>query len=224
MFATAGSDTIVRVYDDTRTTPILHLTSGDGNHSCGHTNSVFGMAWKPDEDQVLLSAGWDGTVQVWDLRTGSSVRSIAGGSWVCGDGLDVQGNKVLTGSWRNQHPLQLWDFGSGKLLTNLPFYQPHHEACLVYVAKFGQAGGAAEGMVVAGGSGSQPVTRLYHKKGHLLGTLHTQSAVHAIGWVCPKAQGVQAASNNTAGADIMAVCCARQLHLMSVTATGKGRT
>eukprot|EP00879_Flechtneria_rotunda_P029907 GHRR01032373.1.p1 GENE.GHRR01032373.1~~GHRR01032373.1.p1 ORF type:complete len:117 (+),score=29.63 GHRR01032373.1:195-545(+) len=55
MFATAGSDTIVRVYDDTRTTPILHLTSGDGNHSCGHTNSVFGMAWKPDEDQVQLA-------------------------------------------------------------------------------------------------------------------------------------------------------------------------
>jgi hypothetical protein len=57
--------------------------------------------------QVLLSAGWDATVQVWDLRVGHAVRSMAGGSWVCGDGLHVQGSRVLTGSWRDKQPLQV---------------------------------------------------------------------------------------------------------------------
>jgi WD40 repeat protein len=64
--------------------------------------------------QVLLSAGWDATVQVWDLRVGHAVRSMAGGSWVCGDGLDVQGSRVLTGSWRDKQPLQV---RAGRKLT-----------------------------------------------------------------------------------------------------------
>lgn len=214
LFATAGTDMAVRVYDDQQRTPLLRLTGGDGKDCCGHSNTVFGLAWKPEDCQVLLSAGWDATVQVWDLRVGHSVRSIAGGSWVCGDGLDVQGSRVLTGSWRDRHPLQLWDFGSGRLLTNLPFYQPQQDACMLYAARFGPPGCAAEGLLAAGGSGKQPQLRLYNKKGHLLSTLRTQSAVHAMDWVSQGQQQQQQPS-----ADLLAVCCARQLHFLSAAAS-----
>ncbi len=69
--------------------------------------------------------------------------------------------QVLTGSWRHDAPLQLWDYGSGRLMSNLPFHQPGPESCKVYSAKFGR--GAYEGQVLAGGSGSRPVARLYNK-------------------------------------------------------------
>lgn len=59
--------------------------------------------------------------------------------------------------------MQLWDYGSGRLLTNLPFYQPQQNACMLYGARFGPTGGAAEGLLVAGGSGKQPVLRLYNR-------------------------------------------------------------
>lgn len=100
-----------------------------------------------------------------------SVRSIAG-PHICGDALDVQPSAgsgaspgsgtsplVLTGSWREAHPLQLWDLGTGRLLTNLPWWQPEPGACLPYAARFGT--GRACGMVVAGGSGSKPMMRAY---------------------------------------------------------------
>jgi Tfp pilus assembly pilus retraction ATPase PilT len=47
------------------------------------------------------------------------------------------------------------------------------------------------------------------QKGHLLSTLHTQSAVHALDWV---SQGPQQQQQQPLSADLMAVCCARQIH------------
>ena len=52
------------------------------------------------------------------------------------------------GSWRGQNPLQLWDLGSGQLMSNLPFHQEEPEGCQLYAAKFGQGG-----HVACGGSG-----------------------------------------------------------------------
>jgi WD40 repeat protein len=66
--------------------------------------------------QVLLTAGWDQTVQIWDMREGKSVRSIFG-AYVCGDALDVKGGRVLTGSWRHTNPLQV---SSCELCSFLP--------------------------------------------------------------------------------------------------------
>lgn len=54
---------------------------------------------------------------------------------------------------------QLWDLGSGRLLTNLPWWQPEPDGCLPYAARFGT--GAAAGLVVAGGSGAKPMVRVY---------------------------------------------------------------
>lgn len=48
--------------------------------------------------KVLLTGGWDNTVQFWDMRVGHSVRSIFG-PHLSGDSLDVCGDEILTGSW-----------------------------------------------------------------------------------------------------------------------------
>jgi hypothetical protein len=75
--------------------------------------------------------------------------------------------------------LQLWDFGSGRLLTNLSFYQPQQDACMLYAARFGPPGCAAEGLLAAGGSGKQPVLRLYNKVRHLRGWLRAELIAQA---------------------------------------------
>ena len=87
--------------------------------------------------QVLVSGGWDHTLQIWDVRVNRSVRSIYG-PYVCGDSIDVHGGVILAGSWRHAHPLELWDLGTCKLPTCLPFWQPEQDACLPYAAKFGR--------------------------------------------------------------------------------------
>jgi hypothetical protein len=56
LFATAGTDMVVGVYDDQQRTPLLRLSGGDGKDCCGHSNTVFGMAWKPEDCQVRPAA------------------------------------------------------------------------------------------------------------------------------------------------------------------------
>lgn len=48
--------------------------------------------------QVLLTGGWDNTIQFWDMRVGYSVKSIFG-PHISGDSLDICNNEILTGSW-----------------------------------------------------------------------------------------------------------------------------
>ncbi len=80
---------------------------------------MFSLKFKVDDPNILLSGGWDNTVQMWDVRAGHSVRSIYG-PHICGDALDVnaQGH-ILTGSCRPDNALQLWDMGTGKLMKDI---------------------------------------------------------------------------------------------------------
>ncbi|GLC36579.1 hypothetical protein PLESTF_001275300 [Pleodorina starrii] len=210
MYASAGSDTVVRVYDEGTCSLSRTLDHGDGVSTTGHTNCVFSLAWQPNDPQILLSGGWDNRVLVWDMRVHRSVRSISG-PHICGDALDVQpggagggggaGGLVLTGSWRNSNPLQLWDLGSGRLLSNLPWWQPETDGCLIYAARFGT--GPAAGTVVAGGSGAKPVVRVYKLNGpgnvDLQYTVRFQRPVHALALIQPPGGGGAAAGGEVVG-------------------------
>ena len=85
------------------------------------------MKFHPADPHVLLSAGWDNTVCVWDTRLRSgAVRSIHG-PHVCGDALDVEpsgGAEVLTGAYSSEDQLQVWDLGSGALIQTLAWGPP----------------------------------------------------------------------------------------------------
>jgi hypothetical protein len=71
---------------------------------------VFAVKFHPDDENLILSAGWDNTVQIYDLRAGLAVRTIFG-PHVCGDALDIAtaagGGYLLTGSWRPEEQLQV---------------------------------------------------------------------------------------------------------------------
>ena len=44
----------------------------------GHMGRVFSLKYHPSDPRVLVSAGWDDTVQFWDTRSKHSVRYTLG--------------------------------------------------------------------------------------------------------------------------------------------------
>ncbi|PAA53156.1 hypothetical protein BOX15_Mlig007679g1 [Macrostomum lignano] len=110
--ATVGSDCSVRVYD-LRTCQPVRQYSGyrDLDPDCpeGHATRLFAARF--NADGLLLTSGWDDCVKFWDLRlaSGDPVRRLSGPHICCPDGLDVKGDRVLTGSYRAGSALQLWD-------------------------------------------------------------------------------------------------------------------
>jgi WD40 repeat protein len=116
IFVTTGRDTHVRVYDESTKTVSKVMSSGR-NKGLGHSNRVYAAKFRPKDKNVIVTGGWDNTVQIWDIRVGQSIRSIYG-PHICGDAIDMDaaGSTILTGSWRPDDALQEWDFGSGKLI------------------------------------------------------------------------------------------------------------
>jgi hypothetical protein len=56
----------VRVYDEATKTLQATLTGGIGYQRVGHSNRVFSLKFCNEDENMLLSAGWDNTVQVMD--------------------------------------------------------------------------------------------------------------------------------------------------------------
>ena len=110
---------LVRLYDEVTRTLVSTLTGIHSDSTPGHSNRVFALKFDPRDDNMIVSGGWDSTVQIHDIRVGGAVRSIYG-PHICGDAIDVAGDGVLlTGSWRADEQLQLWDLGSGRLIQGI---------------------------------------------------------------------------------------------------------
>ena len=150
-FATAGLDKIIRVYSSVTNEEILQLSSSsyssinDDSTQRGHSNRIFSLKFNPDNDKVLYSSGWDDTIQVWDIRTKSSIYTFFG-SHVCSDTLDISGNILVSGSWRTNNQIQLWDIRSYTQKQTMKWNSSH--SCLVYALKIHPSGQ----FLVAGGS------------------------------------------------------------------------
>ncbi|KAK3737457.1 hypothetical protein QZH41_008335 [Actinostola sp. cb2023] len=123
-FATAGSNTKIYLYDE-KTKQLITTLEPSSSHLVmdGHMSRVFTVKYIPEEDHIFASAGWDDTVQFWDTRVDAkhSVRKIFG-PHICGDALDIlpSNRKILTGSWRKNNTLQIWDYNTGKLIKDVP--------------------------------------------------------------------------------------------------------
>ncbi|CCI47183.1 unnamed protein product [Albugo candida] len=174
-FAVAGRDYAVHVYDEKTRKEIAVMKGGTGTRTAGHSNRVFSLKYHPKMEHVIISGGWDDTIQIWDVRIGLSVRGIYG-PHLAGDAVDVNDqNEILTGSWRPENPLELWDFASGKQLCSIPWHQSNSkgEACFVYAAQFSK--GTTEQLIAAGGSGSNETKLFYRDNTKLLGTITGQT-------------------------------------------------
>lgn len=182
MFATAGKDRSVRVYDEATKSLIQQMSGGTANVTAGHSNRVFSLKFVPDDENLLISGGWDNTVQIWDLRAGHSVRSIFG-PHVAGDAVDIVDGVVLTGSWRPENPLQTWDLGTGELIEDIEWHQSalKGEGCALYAAQFSKK---KHNLIAAGGSNANMAKVFDRDNGNaLVGTIAGLSrGVFALDW------------------------------------------
>jgi WD40 repeat protein len=143
-YASAGKDATIRVYDEQKKKIALVMRNGKKNVCAGHSSRVYALKYVPFDENLILTAGWDNTVQFWDTRCGLSVRSIYG-PHIAGDGIDVSpdGKHILTGAWVKDNALQMWDFGTGKLLHNINYrgaQETPKRAEMIYSVHFSPTG------------------------------------------------------------------------------------
>ncbi|XP_013394376.1 vegetative incompatibility protein HET-E-1 [Lingula anatina] len=179
-FATAGKDLDIRIYD-TKTQELV--TEYKGYHQykpnpeeqgVGHAQRIFALKFHPENDNIFITGGWDNHLKVWDKRSSDGVKRTIGGPHICGDGLDVRGFQILTGSWTHHNALQIFDYSTGKLQQNIPF-PDNGEGQYLYCAQF-----CENDVVIAGGSGTKSAKAINITTGECLGEVKMSKAVQAM--------------------------------------------
>ena len=91
----------------------------------GHSNRIFCVRFDPLNSNMLASVGWDNTVQIYDIRKKGTVGSIYG-PHICGDAIDYfnDGFTLLTGSYRQDNVLELWDLRKLKKFRDIEWDGP----------------------------------------------------------------------------------------------------
>ncbi|KAG4104036.1 WD40 repeat-like protein [Neocallimastix lanati (nom. inval.)] len=152
-YCTAGSDCHVRVYDDETTNLLYDVFAGKDGYTSGHSNKIFSVKFHPKDSNVLVSAGWDNTVQIWDCRVKYSVRSFYG-PHTCGDSMDInnEGDYILTGAYSKENSLQIWDYKTCKLFEDIIWSSSTKRRSMLYTARFSHASNPS--YIYAGGCNS----------------------------------------------------------------------
>ncbi|CAH1800498.1 unnamed protein product [Owenia fusiformis] len=151
-FITAAADSTINLYDEHTKQKIRVCEASDSKSVMdGHRLRVFAVQYHPHNTNQFVSGGWDDTVQFWDDRQRHAIRRLYG-PHICGDALDIDAkhDHLLTGSWRKENTLQIWDYGSGKKIKDVP--QDLFHTSLLYCAhwlgkEFMVCGGCEQNMV-----------------------------------------------------------------------------
>ncbi|KRX01594.1 WD40-repeat-containing domain [Pseudocohnilembus persalinus] len=109
-FVSGGSDNIIRLYDETTQQCTAQFQS-IGWQDSGHNNRVFCVKFLQDDQNIIMSGGWDSNVHFWDQRTKKSIKSFFGPK-VSGESLDYKNGQILAGSYEAKHQLAIYDYGT----------------------------------------------------------------------------------------------------------------
>lgn len=116
LFATAGSDNKVRIYDDETKTLAIQMEKDLTNTE--HTNRIFSVCFHKTKGDLLVSGGWDNSVKFFDIREKKIIGSLYG-PHIVGDSLDLRENYLLTGAASINNQLQIWDIRNYKLVETI---------------------------------------------------------------------------------------------------------
>jgi WD40 repeat protein len=176
-FATAGKDKIIRIYDDDTKKLISSLEKGYLAKHVGHSNRIFALKWKYDDDNVLISGGWDNTILMWDLRSNNCFRSIFG-PHIAGQSIDIQNDIICAGSWRIRDTINLFDFGTGKEIKNKINWNP---SPMIYSLSFSPS---LEGIIATAGTGINQLRIIDTKTGFKSKSiqLNNKKGIYCLDW------------------------------------------
>ncbi|XP_041348765.1 uncharacterized WD repeat-containing protein alr3466-like [Gigantopelta aegis] len=138
-FVTTGASTGIYVYDAVTMKKINTCQASERRRKMdGHRFHVFAVKYNPNHRHMFITGGWDNTVQYWDERQEHAVHKFSG-PHICGDSLDINPvtDHILTGSWRKDEELELWDFVSGEKIKDIPQDKKHKSKvyCAQYLGK-----------------------------------------------------------------------------------------
>lgn len=115
--AVCGVHPSIRVYD-LETSKRTHNL--EGSHSVGdtgHTNRVFSVRFYPNDDNMLVSGGWDNKIVFWDLRQEKPAHTLLN-KMICGDSIDIKNGSMLSCSWQEKDPIQIHELQTYKAATS----------------------------------------------------------------------------------------------------------
>lgn len=103
----------------------------------GHVRRIFSVKCNPVNENYFISAGWDDTIQYWDVRQPHAVKRIVGPHVCSESGLDISqdGQHILAGSWRRIDNIQIFNWASGKLENSIRM-SPRQFPVQPYAVKF----------------------------------------------------------------------------------------
>ena len=151
LLASAGKDGMIRIYDEehkgiSSTLKWAEATDYREVPSGAHSSRVQSVKWFPGSENLLISGGWDKTVQLWDTRVDHSIGSFYG-AYLCGDALDMTSDckQVVTASCRDENQIQLWDLAAPSCPVATLSLPQKAEKCQFYTASISPTGNLAVG-------------------------------------------------------------------------------
>lgn len=144
ILVSVGKDHNIRLYDLNcdaemfKSYPSSNHVNGKDNtiNPDGHSAKLFTVKFDKTNENVFLTAGWDRLVKIWDKRTSNGCVGSIYGPLICGDGIDIKKNMILTASWLKRESLKLWDIrNTSKEIKLLPI-QSSINGEYLYSAKF----------------------------------------------------------------------------------------
>lgn len=127
IFVTGDAECNVRVYDE-ETKQVVNewgFSRRPDVKVTNHSGSIYSAKFHKKDENIVVTGGWDFCVKVWDVRQKEPIRSIVG-PYIVGDSVDVVGRReLITGSYRLEDQIQVWDLLSGRLVHNIEWAKFH---------------------------------------------------------------------------------------------------
>jgi WD40 repeat protein len=205
--ASGGADKQVLVWEASSGKVLHKLT--------GHTGDVTALSWQPVSMPLLASAGREGTVHLWTVRTGKA-SELQGSNDLASLAWSPDGKQVAAG--QGDHRLLIWKAESSKLLHTLEEGgSPPQVSALAW---------SPNGQILAAGRGNHTMQLWDPRTGKKYFSLQTMAPVQRVAWTPGSSTVVVTSHDRTARfidaatGQLRGVLLAEDKQLLAVSAEG----